>query len=199
MQALRWMCTGSLAIRSALHATLILMNCWRQALGEDIKALGPFHALLLACMHRIAHKPEKQENRLIWLYDIHLLAGEFNEQQWQAFVTMAKSKALCGICLDGLQKTIETFKTVVSKSVIDQLTAGSKNESFSSSMGESRISMEVANLRALPGWKERIGLVKETVFPDANYMLKKYNTQHKLLLPYLYIKRAVGGMFKLFQ
>lgn len=168
-------------------------------LGEDIKALGPFHALLLACMHRIAHKPEKMENRLIWLYDIHLLGRQFSEQQWQEFVTMAKAKALCGICLDGLQQTIEIFETVVPKSVIDQLTAGSKYENYSSAMGESRITMELANLKALPGWKERIGLVKETVFPDANYMLKKYNTQHKFLLLYLYIKRAVGGMFKLFR
>ncbi|MCK5359864.1 MAG: nucleotidyltransferase family protein, partial [Gammaproteobacteria bacterium] len=168
-------------------------------LGEKIRALGPVHALQLACMHRIAHKPEGTANRLIWLYDIHLLGTKFTSDQWQEFISLAKEKELCGICLDGIKETKTTFATNISEAVISQLEEGARHEKQSTEMGDSRIATELSNLRALPGWKERAGLIKERVFPDANYMMEKYETQAKALLPYLYVKRALGGVFKLFR
>ena len=165
-------------------------------LGEQTKALGPIHALLLACMHRIAHKTEGMENRLIWLYDIHLLTGKFSELQWQQFISLATDKRMCGICLDGIQQTMMTFNTKIPGEVIRQLREGATHEKYSTEIGESRLAMELSNLRALPGWKERAGLIKERVFPDVNYMLVKYDTQNKALLPYLYLRRAIGGIFK---
>ena len=168
-------------------------------LGEHIYALGPVHALLLSCMHRIAHKPEDMENRLIWLYDIHLLAGKFENSQWQQFVSLAKEKGLCGICLDGIQQTMMTFYTDIPEGTLSQLKEASSNEKFGTEMGDSRLAMELSNLRALPGWKQRVGLIKERLFPDANYMMVKYDTRNKALLPYLYLKRAIGGIFKVFR
>ena len=168
-------------------------------LGEHVHALGPLHALLLACMHRIAHKPEGMENRLIWLYDIHLLAENFDNSQWQEFVGLAKEKGLGGICLDGIQQTRNTFYTDIPEHALRQLEAAASNEKYSTEMGESRLAMELSNLRELPGWKERVGLIKERVFPDANYMMVKYDTRNKALLPYFYLKRAVGGVLKIFQ
>lgn len=168
-------------------------------LGDKVQSLGPTHALFLACMHRIAHKTEGMENRLIWLYDIHLLTEKFSDKQWQEFVTLATDKGMCGICLNGIQQTTITFNTKIPEEVISQLEEGASHEKFSTEMGESRLAMEISNLRALPGWKERVGLIKERVFPDTNYMMVKYDTQKKALLPYLYLKRAVGGLFKVFR
>ena len=167
-------------------------------LGEHVHALGPVHALFLACMHRIAHKPEGMENRLIWLFDIHLLTENFDDTQWQQFLSMAKDKGMCGICLDGIQQTMMTFYTDIPEHALGQLEEAASKEKYSTEMGQSRLAMELSNLRALPGWKDRVGLIKERVFPDANYMMLKYDTQKKSLLPYLYVKRAAGGIFKLF-
>jgi len=168
-------------------------------LGEKVLSLGPAHALLLACMHRIAHKTEGMENRLIWLYDIHLLAGKLSEGQWEQFTALATEKGMCGICLDGIQQTALTLNTGIPEEVISQLKEGASQEKYSTEMGESRLAMEMSNLRALPSWKERVGLIKERIFPDANYMMVKYDTQNKALLPYLYLKRAAGGVFKVFR
>ena len=168
-------------------------------LGDHVYALGPVHALLLACMHRIAHKPEGMENRLIWLYDIHLLAENFDNSQWQQFISLAKEKGMGGICLDGIQQTRNAFFTDIPEHALNQLEEAASNEKHSTEMGESRLAMELSNLRELPGWKERVGLIKERVFPDANYMMVKYDTQKKAVLPYLYFKRAAGGLFKLFR
>ena len=104
-----------------------------------------------------------------------------------------------GICLDGIQQTRKTFFTDIPGHALNQLEEAANNEKYSAEMGESRLAMELSNLRELPGWKERVGLIKERVFPDANYMMVKYDTQKKALLPYLYFKRAAGGLFKLFR
>ncbi|GMT41176.1 MAG: hypothetical protein IEMM0001_1911 [bacterium] len=165
-------------------------------LGEKAQSLGPIHALLLACMHRIAHKIEGMENRLVWLYDIHLLTEKFSDQQWRQFIILATAKGMCGICLDGIQQSAKILNTDIPEEVKIQLEEGASHEKYSTEMGESQLTMEMSNLRALPGWKERAGLIKERVFPDANYMMVKYDTQKKYLLPYLYLKRAIGGIFK---
>ena len=168
-------------------------------LSEHVHALGPVHAMLLACMHRIAHKPEGMENRLIWLFDIHLLVENFDNSQWQQFISITKEKGMGGICLDGIQQTRNTFFTDIPEHILSELEVAASNDKYSAEMGESRLAMELSNLRELPGWKERVGLIKERVFPDANYMMVKYDTQKKVLLPYLYFKRAAGGLFKLFR
>ncbi len=168
-------------------------------LGEKAQSLGPIHALLLACMHRIAHRIEGMENHLIWLYDIHLLAEKFNDEQYKEFTNLANKKRICGICLDGIQQSVKVLNTVIAEEIISQLKEGASNEKFSTEIGESRLAMELSNLRALPGWKERVGLIKERVFPDANYMMVKYDTHKKALLPYLYLKRAVEGVLKLLR
>jgi len=165
-------------------------------LGEKAQSLGPPHALLLACMHRVAHKKGGMENRLIWLYDIHLLTEQFSDEQLDRFITQTTAKEMCGICLDGIQQTVMTFNTSIPNEVISQLKEGVSHEKYNPEMGKSRLTMGISNLRALPGWKERVGLLKEGIFPDANYMMVKYKTEKKYLLPYLYLKRAIGGIFK---
>jgi len=67
----------------------------------DALAVSPVHALLLACMHRGTHRhnpyyvsgePHTGGDRLIWLYDLHLLAESFGEHDWQSFIARADAK-----------------------------------------------------------------------------------------------------------
>ncbi|MEA2116090.1 MAG: nucleotidyltransferase family protein [Thermodesulfobacteriota bacterium] len=85
---------------------------------NNADTLGPEHALLLACVHRIQHKTEQQENRLIWLYDIHLLCRSFSPAMWQQFLAAAQKKQLCSICLDGLRSAMIFPGTSVPESTI---------------------------------------------------------------------------------
>ena len=59
--------------------------------------------------------------------------------------------------------------------------------------------MELASLRALPGNRERIGLIGKRLFPDSYYMMIKYDTHSRALLPYLYLKRPVLGINKVLR
>jgi len=90
------------------HATQL------DALSPHALAAGPAHALLLACMHRAVsmHTPYYVNgeayfsgNRLIWLYDVHLLAQALTAGQWEGFSDLAERKGLRAICLDGIERT----------------------------------------------------------------------------------------------
>ncbi len=166
------------------------------SLGEDALTLNPVHALLLACMHRIAHKAEGSENRLIWLYDIHLLCAQLNSDQWEKMISLATEKELCSICLDGLKQAHATLHSAIPDHVTQSLEEGASREKSSAEISASRMSSELSNLRYLPGWRERLTFIRETLFPDADYMLKKYNTTYRSLLPLLYIQRAFQGFRK---
>ena len=54
----------------------------------------PSHAcsLLLACVHRLGH--HQQHERLVWLYDIHLLAGTLDEGGWDFVVSTARDRGI---------------------------------------------------------------------------------------------------------
>ena len=165
-------------------------------LYEGAWALSNLHALLLACMHRVAHMTSGEENRLIWLYDIHLLAEQLSDEEWLSFTNLAQSRELSGICLDGLKTTRSYLATRLPDEVMVALQKSAAGEKAGIGMGQSRVAMELSNLRAIPNMKGRLGLIKERLFPDTHYMLTKYQTSHRILLPYLYLRRIIEGMAK---
>ena len=55
-----------------------------------------------------------------------------------------------------------------------------------------------ANFKALPR-KQRVRWIAETALPSSDYLLWKYQTKRRWLLPYLYVHRACAGMLKQFQ
>lgn len=83
------------------------------ALGASARALAPVDALLLACIHRAGHAGETAQigdivrqgsDRLIWLYDIHLLIGGMSAAELDAFVELAAARQVRAICLNALQR-----------------------------------------------------------------------------------------------
>lgn len=169
------------------------------ALHPGAFALDDIHALVHACIHRVAHYLDGQANRLLWLYDIHLLASGLEEPQWQRFLAQAKTKHLCDICLQGLELAVDYFATRVPAQVVAELAAGSADGEPLKGIRNSRIRMELANLRAVPGLGGKLGLIREHVFPDREYMRGKYQVGDSAWLPYYYLRRIVGSLPKLFH
>ncbi len=168
-------------------------------LSEHALAFDPEHALLHACMHRIGHKPQGDADRLIWLYDIHILARSFSQIQWDRLASLAVEKKLCNICLDGLQETKSALATPIPANVKKILHEKGKKENITADMGSTRWRMDLANFQTLPSWRERLLLLKEHFFPSAEYILTKYNTNNRFLLPFLYIRRVAQGITKRFR
>ena len=62
-----------------------------------------------------------------------------------------------------------------------------------------KVDVLVSDLRALPDWRSRLTLLREHVFPPADFMRQTYSGSPRALLPALYAWRFIegaGGWFK---
>jgi len=162
-------------------------------LGASARTLCPPHALLLACMHRAAHLGVDGPggNRLVWLYDIHLLANAMAEAEWRDFTQMCNAKGMRQISRDAFAATHQAFATAFPVDVVQALTHEGTAELSAAYLDDDRRRLLLTDLRALGTWRDRATLVRETCFPPRAYVLAKYRARHRWLLPWLYVRRGV--------
>lgn len=170
------------------------------ALGPHALTAGPVESLLLACVHPVMH--HRNEERVLWIYDIHLLASNLSPGDFDAFVEMALVKKMAMISAHGLQLAQKVFKTAVPASVIAQLSAPRSEPSAEYLADDRRWHDELmSSVRGLPTLSGRLRLLREVLFPSPQYMLGAYGLRGKplgsLLLPALYLYRNLFGVFKI--
>jgi hypothetical protein len=170
------------------------------ALGLAARAFGPVDALAVACVHRVAHHGD--EPRLIWLYDIHLLAGALSEPEVEDFVSLVRARRIRAVCARGCTLARSRFGTVFPPGLTEGLAAGRIDDEPSAEyLGRamSQLDILLSDLRALDRWADRVRLVREHVFPPASYMRQKYPASSRLWLPALYARRAIAGARRWFR
>jgi hypothetical protein len=175
-------------------------------LASCARGLGYTHALLLACIHRFAHAHAPfyvggnelyAGDHLRWVYDIHLLCSTLDTNRWSAFISLARTKGIAEFCIDGLTTAIEAFNTQIPAGVMDALQTAARDEASSATrLRASETAWFIANLRALPGWRQKISFIKQIALPSPTYMMEKYHTSNPLVFPFLYGHRAVNGFVK---
>lgn len=169
-----------------------------------VPGLGPHactpdnkEALLYACLHRAGHILEGMGNRLIWLYDIHLLIGAQTEAGLADVVEEAGRNAVSALCLDAFEQTRKRFQTRIPETVMHRLREDSKKKEITGGyLDQSWQASILSDLRSLPGLPNKLTLLREHLFPPREYMLRKYRTDKRLLLPVLYLHRLVSGFRK---
>lgn len=164
------------------------------ALGEHARALGDVHALLLACVHRIAHHHDSP--RLLWLYDIHLLASRLSEEQLQTFMSLAVEKGAAPMCVHSLEMAGERFGTRLPRDLREHLTRRPADSAIRFDHDVRMVDILVSDLKALPGWRQRLRLLREHVLPPSDYIRRRYGVSNPLALPLLYAYRCLTGAFK---
>jgi Uncharacterised nucleotidyltransferase len=167
-------------------------------LGPAARGLSDVHALLLACVHRVAHHFDSE--RLIWLYDIHLIASRLEEVAWTEFAKLAVDRGVASICLRGLQRTCGVLDTPVPPAVLLALEARSReakeaSATYMTPSARDRPDVHVltSDLRALPTWTDRWRLLHDHMFPSAAYMRDVYAPSSRAPLSVLYATRALRG------
>ncbi len=172
------------------------------ALGDHAYALAPVQALLLACLHRVAHHHNSE--RLIWLYDIHLLVSRMTFEERTAFIRLAADRRLQAVCGRGLQLAQHCFATPLAENFIaalyppDGLAAEEATAHFLKP-NPRRLHILLAELQTLSGWKNKIRLLMEHLLPPPAYLLNRYATTNRALLPVLYFHRVLRGVRKLWR
>ena len=151
-------------------------------LCEGALAVGPVHALLLACLHPATHRHNPYivdgvayygGDRLIWYYDVHLLAQSFTAHQWQDFIGQASAKGLCAISLEGLERAAACYNTQTP----DLCPAGPRqkqDEPVAAYLKAGRLRQSWIDFLSIPNFVNRLQFVRELVFPSKAYMRAKY-------------------------
>ena len=197
---LHWrMSNPQLFARIATAEDLAARSVSVPALGETARALGPVDALAVACIHRVAHHHD--EERLIWLYDIHLLAGALTGAEAEAFLAQAASAQIRAVCARGCALAQARFGTELPPDFLDRLARGAEGEPSAEYLrgDRRRVDVLLSDLRTLGGWTERFRLLGEHVFPPASYMRQVYGVTNRGLLPVLYARRVAAGARKWFR
>jgi hypothetical protein len=161
--------------------------------GVPIRCPRAVDALLLACWHRASHHYDS--TNLLWLYDLHLLADGLPADTGNEVIDAARRTGTGQICARGLRLAVERFNTRLPPSLLASLDAAADSTSTAVYMapGARKVDLLVADLRSLPGWGARTRLVREHLFPPADYMLGSYPGASRVMLPALYLWRIARG------
>lgn len=178
------------------------------ALGVNAAALCPVDALLLACVHRAGHlretfllhgKSVRQGDRLIWLYDMHLLMSAMTDAEIAEFIVLIRQRNMRAICRDAIERAQCCFATGVAEALSTALAEEGKKEPSSRYLAgalRSRLLNSVLDLSLVPGFSARLRLLREHLLPPAEYMLRKYRFNRRYVLPILYLWRILSGIGK---
>lgn len=179
--------------------------------AEPLPALRPgalgacrVHALLLACMHRSTHKQNPyyvngqshhKADRLIWLYDVHLLAQQLTDPEWEQLVQLATQKGLRAVCLEGMRHAQACFHTQYPPAVIESLSRPGA-EPPARYLDGGKLRQQWMDFVALGSCARQLQWLREQFFPSAAYMQTKYPGHSVDWLPWLYLRRAADGFAK---
>ncbi len=164
-------------------------------LGPHARGLSHVDALLLACIHRVAHHHDVE--RLIWLVDIVLLRERMSREEHTRFWRRAAEARVVGVCVRSFELADEWSRAALSPDEFlshEELTRDEPSRAFLKNdlrYGD----VMLANLRALP-WPARLQRLWQLAFPPREFMRATFGEG---LLPWLYAKRGARGVGRLFR
>jgi hypothetical protein len=169
-------------------------------LGPSARTLGHINALLVACLHRVAHHADAID--FLWLWDIHLLLERLSTDDRERFIALAERTGMRAICARGLQLANDLFGTAGAAEMAARLAKthdGSTKEPSSRFLGGARaITVLRTDLTTLP-WRDRLQLIRDHLFPSTVYMRARYPRWPPALLPFAYVDRIARGAPKWFK
>ena len=143
-------------------------------LGPTARGLGPVHAFIHACLHRAINVYTGIGDRLKWLYDLHLLAGQFDAGDWQALEKTCVDRCISGVCAEGIEAAALWFGSIAPPTVLESLNAARAHDRLDARrMGEWRY-MQWRNLAALPSLGARLRWLWQSLSPPTGYLEELY-------------------------
>lgn len=130
-------------------------------------------ALLIAAVHRIGH--HRDQERFIWLYDIHLLWQAMSPSEQEQTLSRAEQSRLCAILFDALVACHALFQTEVSDAQRKRLRSV-KNEPGAALLND--LLSDFAFDWRFASWRERYALVKQRVWAEPQYLRTRFNAQN---------------------
>jgi hypothetical protein len=165
-------------------------------LGAGARGPSDVHALLVACMHRVAHHHDEAD-QFKWLFDIHLIAARLRDDEWRAFVALASTRGIAAVCLAGLASASRWFGTQIPSWIRRdaRLAGASEREQTAAYLTvRPKAAALLDDVRALSSWRDRARLIAEHLFPREEYMRSIWARQSHAPLSLLYAWRLLSGV-----
>jgi hypothetical protein len=174
-------------------------------LGRTAVAPSLPHALAIACLHRAAHAHVPYDvgsvvhyggDRLIWLFDVHLLCEAMSESEWHEFVATITMRGLGRVCYAAIICAVKELGTRVPagiEALLEKSGAGLAIERFASA---GPLEQHWLNYRAFENGAERRRHLRRILLPSPVYMRQRYPNAGPMALPLLYVRRAVAGVLR---
>jgi hypothetical protein len=184
-----------LIARLFTHDELVARALTITVQGRSMRVPSPVDALMLACIHRAAHHHDSEDP--IWLEDIHLIATRLEPQEWSSLEEQASQREVRAICARGLSLAIDLYQTRVPADVMARLSSSPRREPSAVYLRKDLRPVDrlIVDLRAI-GKRRGQQLIREHLFPPAEYMEATYGVRRRELLPAYYALRAVRGVSK---
>jgi hypothetical protein len=160
---------------------------------------SPRHALVIACVHRVAH--HAGASCLIWLYDIDRLARQLDDEDWNLVVRITTERRMASVCRASLAESVRTFATPVPADVLAALdraaSAGPDEASARYVEGlPGSVQGALTDLTATSSLRDRFRIAREHLLPPPSYMREVYAPGSRAPLPWLYARRVLKGVRK---
>lgn len=165
-------------------------------------ALAPSHvdALLLACIHRVAHHHDVE--RLIWLYDIHLLRESMSAEEHARFWRLAADRRVVAICERSIELADGWFAVARHDRAGDWLSEADRDRDEPSAAfldrDRTRADVLTGDLKAL-SWRARMQRIRELALPPVGFMRQSFPSAPDAALPALYVWRGARGVLRLLR
>lgn len=166
-------------------------------LGACARRPDNVHSFLHAAIHRVAH--HENSRRLIWLYDMQLLADAMNETERASLITTARDNEFISVLYDSLERTdtwfgSEAISDLIQRTAGHRLAARKERTHAMSVKGASRLRVFITDLKALPGIALKLNFIKENLFPPASWLRKHFGRSSTELLIWPFLRRLSSGL-----
>ena len=174
----------------------VLQYAELRARAMTISALGALapsleDALLYACVHRVVHHHDA--DRLIWLYDIHLLYDAIDRE---LFWRRAGERRVVTICRHSIALARESFGGETGEMPVP---VDDEPSAVFLDHDRTRAALLAGDLAALSSWRQRLQVLGTLAFPPAEYMEQAFGVRSRVLLPLFYVWRGLRGVARLFR
>lgn len=153
-------------------------------LSPDARRIATEAALYHACIHRAFHVQSPYHvggrsyyggDRLIWLYDMHLLVPHLTPEDWLRFIDRCRRDDTGDLCLEALENTADLLGSAVPSDVLASLITLPKTGSASGHLLRgSPIRRFLSDLVHVPGLTGKLGLIRMLVLPPEGFMRARY-------------------------
>ncbi|MDV7141326.1 nucleotidyltransferase family protein [Tropicimonas sp. TH_r6] len=169
------------------------------ALGQHAFRLSFSDALLHACIHRAKHfttpyfidgQADFTADRLIWFYDMHLLADRLSDPDWARFETAAIACGGASLCRNGLERCEELLGTTLPTGLLDRLANAPETGTLSEHLERASVARRIwSDLLSVPEGQSRLAYLRQIFLPPGAQLRRAYPERANQSLARLHLHR----------